>query len=102
MISKTHNSGVAERKIMRGPKRRFRKFIKPPSLRNCKRIRIDHWTPVLRAFEPLYRSELLIHLHKIKVVPGLDDLAVVNSRDRDTGEFNRDLRRREAYTIARV
>src|SRR5437867_10798571 len=50
----------------------------------------------------LDRSQLLIHLHKIEVVPGFDDLAVPDTRDGDAGELHWQLRRGEAQAVARV
>src|SRR5258708_14354076 len=48
------------------------------------------------------RSQLPVHLHKIKVVPGFDDLAVFDARDGYAGEIDRGLSRGESQTVAGV
>jgi hypothetical protein len=61
------------------------------------------WNPVATAPGSDFDSDrtyLLIHLHKIKVVPGFDNLAILDSGDRNAGEFDRRLGRGKAQTVA--
>ena len=48
------------------------------------------------------RSDLLIHLHEIEVVPGFDKFAVFDSGNRDARELDRQLRRFVSQTVALV
>src|SRR5437016_9570839 len=50
----------------------------------------------------LDRSQLPIHLHKIKVVPSLDDFSAFDSRNRDASEFDGRLSRGKSQTVAGV
>lgn len=46
--------------------------------------------------------DLLVHFHKIELIPSLDDLAVFDLDDGHSGEFDRRVARRDADAFAAV
>src|SRR6266571_2271086 len=63
---------------------------------------IFNCTPLIRSVRSSDRSQLPIHLHKIKVVPRFDNFSVFDSRNRDAGEIHRRLSRGKSQAVAGV
>src|SRR5437773_2160621 len=63
---------------------------------------IFNCTPLIRSVRSSDRSQLPIHFHKIKIVPGLDDLSVFDARDCNAGEFDGRLSRGKSQAVAGV
>src|ERR1043166_4987472 len=55
-----------------------------------------------RRMQTWSQTELLIHFHKVKLVPRFGDLAVLDTRDGDARKLHRIVRRGKAEMIASV